>query len=610
MSEGRARDSGGAPASVQGSAGPALAGAGAAPTSSAASASSPSVRATRTFIELHEVEYRRLVQWFLLTRVVVALACLLALLLYEEGEPRRFGAAYGLLVGAVALTTAHLIGIAQTRRLHLAVASAIALDIAIQAALVYLTGGIANVGFAILFFASILSAVLLISERAGFVVASAATVMMAGSALLYWLAAHPDLWGDPAQTLILPLVPPEFYEPSVDLRWGRVVANLFALMFAFHGVAFLAGRLPHRLSEVQILYEELIERMGEGVVALDRRGVILIANAEMRRLLNWTHESSLAGNLYESILRRREDRLVLDILARGEDQAAQLELTIRGRGKIAVAARISVLRDQRGGVRGVVGVFRDQSLHQQLEESERRLSRLADTEAMALGIAHEIRNPLGSIRGAIQELAEHAFTDASDLRLAEIVRDESERLDRILQQFLDFARMRPPLHQPVALEELLSEVVELLWRRSEADGVDLSFEVLQPARVEADPDQLRQAVLNVALNGLEALQGKGQLEIRLELGELQSRRELDGGAILEDSPAAVIVIENDGPPITPEVGERLFTPFFTTKRGGLGLGMAITQKIMRAHGGTAALDASPLGGPRFKLTLPLLPSGE
>lgn len=565
-----------------------------------------SANSARTFIELHEVEYRRLVQWFLLTRVVVTLACLLALLLYEEGQPRRFGAAYALLVGAVALTTAHLVWISRARRLDLSVGLAIGIDILIQAALVYLTGGIANVGFAILFFATILSAVLLISERAGFVVASAATVTMAGSALLYWLAAHPDLWGDPARDFLLPLVPHEFYEETVDLRWGRVVANLFAVMFAFHGVAFLAGRLPHRLSAVQVLYEELIEQMGEGVVALDRRGVILIANAEMRRLLNWTHESSLAGSLYEAVLRRREDRLVLDILARGEDQAAQLELTIRGRGKVAVAARTSVLRDARGRIRGVVGVFRDQSLQLQLAESERRLARLADTEAMALGIAHEIRNPLGSIRGAVQELAENAFTDASDLRLAEIVRDESDRLDRILQQFLDFARMRPPLHQPVDLSELLGEVVELLWRRSEADGVDLSFEADWPARVEADPDQLRQAVLNVALNGLEALGGSGQLEIRLERGELQARRELDGGSILEEAPAAVIVIENDGPPISPEVGEQLFTPFFTTKRGGLGLGMAITQKIMRAHGGNAALDTSPLGGPRFKLTLPLL----
>lgn len=559
----------------------------------------------RSFIELHEIEYRQLVQWFLLARVLISVGCLFALLVYEEGEPTQFGAAYALLVGAVALTTAHLVVVSRAVRLDAWVVVAVAMDLAIEALLVYLTGGIGSLVFSLLFFGSILSAVLLISERAGFVVAALGIVSLVVTSLLYWLAVHSDLWGDASRGFSLPFVPAEFYADTISLRWGRLVANLFGLGFAFFGVAFLAGRLPHRLSAVQVLYEELIEKMGEGVVALDRRGVILIANAEMRRLLNWRHEAGLAGNQYSSVLRRREDQLVLDVLVRGEDQAAELELTIRGRGKIAVEARTSVLRDQRGRVRGVVGIFRDQSLHRQLAETEQRLARLADTEAMALGIAHEIRNPLGSISGAIQELADHAFTDQADLRLAEIVRDESQRLDRILQQFLDFARMRPPLHQEVALDELIIETVELLARRSEAADVDLICESDWPARVEADPDQLRQAVLNVALNGLEALEGKGQMRIALERGEIRARQEIEGGTILTPSPAVVIVIENDGPPVPAETRDQVFTPFFTTKRAGLGLGMAITQKILRAHGGDVSLEESPLGGARFQLTLPL-----
>jgi PAS domain S-box-containing protein len=576
------------------------------PPPSPGSGQETAVHAAGSFIELHEIEYRQLVQWFLLTRVLIAVGCLFALLIYEEGEPVRFVAAYALLVGAVAFTTAHLVVVSRAPRLDNWVVVAVAMDILFEASLVYLTGGIGNLLFSLLFFASILSAVLLISERAGFVVATFGIVSLVATSLLYWLAVHSNLWGDPTAGFSLPLVPKEFYADTINLSWGRLVANLFGLGFAFFGVAFLAGRLPHRLSAVQVLYEELIERMGEGVVALDRRGVILIANAEMRRLLNWRHDSALAGSHYDTILRRREDRLVLDVLARGEDQAVELELTIRGRGKIAVEATTSVLRDQRGRVRGVVGIFRDQSLQRQLAETEGRLARLADTEAMALGIAHEIRNPLGSIRGAIQELADHAFTDSADLRLAEIVRDESERLDRILQQFLDFARMRPPLQQEVALNELLVETVELLARRAEAEGVELACDCTWRARVEADPDQLRQAVLNVALNGLEALGGKGLMRIGLERGEIRARREIEGGTILMPTAAAVIVIENDGPPIPPETMEQIFTPFFTTKRGGLGLGMAITQKILRGHRGDVSVEDGPLGGARFQLTLPLL----
>ncbi len=146
----------------------------------------------RSFIELHEIEYRQLVQWFLLARVLISVGCLFALLIYEEGEPVKFGAAYALLVGAVALTTAHLVVVSRAARLDDWVVVAVAMDLVFEALLVYLTGGIGNLVFSLLFFGSILSAVLLISERAGFVVAALGIVSLATTSLLYWLAVHSD----------------------------------------------------------------------------------------------------------------------------------------------------------------------------------------------------------------------------------------------------------------------------------------------------------------------------------------------------------------------------------------------------------------------------------
>ncbi|HBP21472.1 MAG TPA: hypothetical protein DEA08_27250 [Planctomycetes bacterium] len=560
-----------------------------------------------TFLEAHDLQYRNQVQWFLLVRVVVALACLVTLLIYEEGHPRRFPVAYGLLVAAVGLTAAHLLAV-QLREevIERWVYFAVVIDLLLESALVYLTGGIYNLGFALLFFGTILFTVLLISEKAGMLVASGATLTLALTAILYWAAANAGSWGDSSQPFTLPFVPPEFYGAAVDLRWGRVTANLIGVGLAFHGVAFLAGRLPYRVGDSRILFDEILEQMGEGLVAIDRRGNIALANAEARRLLNWQHLRQPSGHRFEQVLRRREDRVVLELLSRGEDAEAQLELQLRGRGQISVNARTTVLRDDRGNVRGVIGIFHDLSLHKQLEETERRLARLADTEAMALGIAHEIRNPLGSIRGAIQELIHHAYEDPTDKRLAEIVLRESDRLDRILQQFLDFARMRPPLRRRVDLGELVEETALLLEQREDAADLVVESEV-EPAYLEADPDQLRQALLNIGLNGVEALQGAGRLRLRVEPTMLRAREQTSGGSLLAEREAFVVSIENDGPPIKPEDLEHIFTPFFTTKRGGIGLGMAIAQKVVRSHGGDLTVEESALGGPCFRVVLPALP---
>lgn len=555
-----------------------------------------------SFLEAHRLEYGDQVRRFLVVRVAVALVCLAILLIYEEGSPRLFAGAYVTLVIALAVTALHLLLFRGVTNLERVVVFAVFLDVLLTTALVYLTGGIYNVGFAFLYFATILSAVFLISDGAGFLVASLATTALAATAFLYWAAGNYPAFRP------LPLVPPQFYDPqAVELRWGRITANLIGVAFAFHGVAFLASRLPYRLSQARILYDEILEQMVEGVVAIDRRGRILLANAEVRRLLNWGHGDSLAGRRYEHILRREEDQQVLQVLARGEDVDTELELNIRGRGPQAVEVRTTVLHDSRDRVRGVVGIFRDLSLRKRLEATEARLARLADTEEMALGIAHEIRNPLGSIRGAVQELTAQAREDDIDRRLSEIVQRESTRLDRIVQQFLDFARMRPPIRVNLDLGQLVEETAMLLARRPEATGVTIECEPPEAYPVSVDPDQLRQAFLNVGVNGLDALGGKGLLRFRFTRTDLPS---ISRAGILGTRTGIEVAIENDGPPLTPEAARKVFTPFFTTKKGGLGLGMAITQKIVRHHGGDITCTEGALSGPSFNVLLPLAGSEE
>lgn len=554
-----------------------------------------------SFLETHRRDYAEQVRRLLLVRVVIILVCLAILLIYEEGRPRLLAGAHVAMIAATAVSAVHLFVFRWVRNYERFVVIGLVFDFLFAAALCYLTGGILNAGSTVLFFATILEAVLFVSDRAGFIVASAATAALALIALAYWFANQ--------STLELPAVAPALYE-YVPLRWGRVIGNLIAVLVAYHGVALLASRLPYRVSTVRILYDEVIERLREGLVAIDKRGHIVLVNREACRLLNWSHPGSLVGRRFEEVLRRKEDRTVLEVLARGTDVQAELSLTIRGRTPMDVEVTTTVLSDSNGQVRGVVGIFRDLSLKRRLEEAERRVARLSGTEEVAMGIAHEIRTPLASIRGAVQELTRSTPQDGADRRLGEIVRRESDRLDRLLQDFLDYARMRPPLSGPVDLGLLCAETVELLRRRPNAAGVTIEGPAAARHVVQGDGDQLRQALTNIGVNALDALAGGDPARPRrllISFNEVELPQRSEGPERrLEARRGVEVAFDNDGPPIPPVDVERIFTPFFTTKQGGLGLGLAITQKIIRMHGGTVLCDGGALGGVCFRIQLPLV----
>lgn len=556
---------------------------------------------SRSFLDAYRGEYAQQVRVFLVGRTVLMAACLVILLIYEEGAPRLFAGAYVTLIVALAIAAAHLLAFRVSRRFERLAISALVVDVIVASFICYLTGGIYNIGFAFLYFAAILAAVVLISDRAGYLVATLAIVAMVGVAAFYGAAASGAV--EPK------LVHPKLFEEIVaNMRAGPVTANLIGILLAFLGVAVLGSRLPRRLGQAHVVYDEVVEHMAEGVVAIDRRGRILLANAEARRLLNWENAGALVGRRFEDVLRRREDRRVLEILARGRDANVELELRIRDRDPVPVEITTTVLEHESLDptlVRGVVGIFRDVSLRRRVVQVEARLSRLQDVEQMALGIAHEIRNPLGSIRGAVQELSAHAFEDPADQKLAEIVRRESDRLDRILQEFLDFARMRPPIFQRIEIGELLEEIVLLLGKDDQAHGVSIECKIEPGFWVRGDPDQLHQAFLNIGSNGLEALSGKGNLVVSAERVQVARRVVDPGERKLESRDAVDVTISNDGPSPEADQLKRLFTPFFTTKQRGLGLGLAITQKIVQNHSGDVFCEVVEPQGVRFHVRIPL-----
>jgi len=233
-----------------------------------------------------------------------------------------------------------------------------------------------------------------------------------------------------------------------------------------------------------------------------------------------------------------------------------------------------------------------------LQGELRRRERLAAVGQLSAGLAHEIRNPLGSIKGAAQLLADSTLPADDRDRLLGILTEESGRLDRVLTDFLTFARPRPPELRPLALERCVRDTLALLAGEAAERRVTIAF-VPAPdlPAIAGDEDLLRQVVWNLARNGLQAVGAGGQLEIHLD-------RAAAGGSIDPASEFIKMSILDNGGGVSDEDLSYIFNPFFTTREGGTGLGLAICHRIVQDHGGTIEASNRPEGGARFDVYLP------
>ena len=227
-----------------------------------------------------------------------------------------------------------------------------------------------------------------------------------------------------------------------------------------------------------------------------------------------------------------------------------------------------------------------------------RQEKLAALGALGAGVAHEIRNPLTAIKFRLFSLLESlppSFTENEDART---ISEELKRLDRIVKDFLQFARPSEPELTRVPAERILQEVGEFIKAELEASAIELRLEILQPAWIRADTHQLKQVLINLIQNSADSIGRKGTVTLKLSNGSAAL-----GGQV---RPAAVLSVEDTGKGIPAEVQKRLFDPFFTTKEGGTGLGLAIAARIVEKHGGLLSYKTELNRGTTFQVVLPRL----
>ncbi|MFH1035211.1 MAG: ATP-binding protein [Pseudomonadota bacterium] len=215
---------------------------------------------------------------------------------------------------------------------------------------------------------------------------------------------------------------------------------------------------------------------------------------------------------------------------------------------------------------------------------------LAAVGRLAGSVAHEVRNPLSALRGLVQFLAKGHDPGSKQAEYADVAVAEVDRLERVVSGLLEYTRPREPRRFPLDLRESLQGTLDLMADDPRAQGVDMVLEVdpgLPP--VQADPDQVRQVLVNLVVNALEALDGRGRLLIKAQAhkGHVE------------------VSVQDSGPGLPPGDPRQVFDPFFSTRERGTGLGLAIARRMAQAHGGDLKAANAPEGGAVFTLTLPL-----
>lgn len=223
-------------------------------------------------------------------------------------------------------------------------------------------------------------------------------------------------------------------------------------------------------------------------------------------------------------------------------------------------------------------------------EHLKRADRLSAIGQLSASLAHEIRNPLGSIDGAANILGNPETSDELKQECLGIIKKECRRLSQLLKNLLDFARPRPPAFRPANPSLLVDSVIALISHSAQQNGIKIR-KINPPSTpvIEIDPDQITQVVLNLAINSIQAMPQGGELEF----------------AVSQKDDAVVFSVKDEGEGIPAEDLDKIFDPFFTTKESGTGLGLSVVHQILTQHGGTVQAHRNPTKGMTFQAALPM-----
>ncbi len=484
---------------------------------------------------------------------------------------REIGALYALVLAGFLLSLAYGALAAWSRPRRLAVFELVG-DGLLVSGFVYSSGGVRSI-FGFLFLVWIVYAALTLGARGAVIAGACACV-----------AYTAVIWGP-----LLGAFPP--FEASALGDRHQALGAVAGHALAFLAVALLSRRLAvevqagrRELHELGEIHRRIVDNVSSGLLTVSRDGTVTSFNREAERITGWSASEALGGPL------ARLFPGLGSVETAGRHERKQVQFRARDGRLLHLGMSVSVLLDLENRVDGAIVIFQDLTRVVEMEEELRRSERLGALGQLAAGLAHEIRNPLASLSGAIELLtADLPTEDRSSQTLAQIVKRETSRLNRLVSDFLTYARPGPGRSEPVPLRTLFDEIAALV-AKDESCGVEVRVEVASDLRALGNPDQLRQVFWNLVLNAAQSEPADGVVTVRARASAVAHELEIS--------------VSDRGCGISREAMERIFEPFFSTKPKGTGLGLATVHRVVEAHGGRIAVASERGKGTTVRVFLP------
>ena len=473
----------------------------------------------------------------------------------------------------------------------------LACDALIVSGFIAVTGGVTSY-FGALYVLPIAAASSLQFRRGGIMIATLSAVLYIGIVLMQYFDMGP-VFGVP------------FHSPTDALPPRRVIVYTAGLnVFLFVSIAILSGSLADRLqragarlerasseiADLQAFNQHVIDSLASGLATTDRQGRILTFNRAAEAITGHP-ASEVVGRRIEEVLDLPPAVASQLIGGASAGRGRRIEAAYRtGEGRVIDLGFTATQLQTPGGNAGLLFAFQDVTDFKKLERDARLRQRLAAVGEMAAGIAHEIRNPLASMSGSIQILRQELPLTDEQSQLMDIVLRESERLNETIRSFLAYARPQRFAIARLDIRPILNDAALLLRNSSEVhEGhvIDVQVPATEVA-IEADENQIRQIVWNLATNGLRAMREGGQLALRARTESPGEGREL-----------AVLEVADEGVGIPADELDGIFHPFRGSFSKGTGLGLAIVHRIVTDYGGEIQVSSTPGRGTTVSVRFPV-----
>ena len=362
---------------------------------------------------------------------------------------------------------------------------------------------------------------------------------------------------------------------------GSILLILGLGVFFFLYVIHNYYRVDHTLKETMDYTDIVVENMANGLISIDRQGIVTTLNSLAAELLGLDFMDAQGKNLS---LFLNFKRCGIEETLNNQSSILDLEIEFSGKkgGKIPLSLSVSPIPGDKNSCMGAVIVLRDLTGIKELEARLRLSEKLAAVGEFAAGVAHEIRNPLSSIRGFAKFLSNTFRGMPREREYIEIIIKEVDRINQVVGALLDFSRPITPETGPVDMKRLIGHVAALVEKDLTKHHIKLTIDIeKETSTLLIDENLFTQVFLNLMLNAVAAIDEKGRLSISVTPHP--------------DPGICSIKVEDDGKGIPGEDLDRIFDPFFTTGEGGTGLGLSVTHGIVKAHGGKINAFSPPPG---------------